>query len=75
MDVPPSDVRMGPHQCPGATEPAALSPTLSVRHLPSTMTAVAVRMLCRVYRDRGVGAPFHGLRDRPGNGVERARGP
>ena len=55
MDVPPSETRMGSHQCPRATEPVALAPPLFVRHLPFTRTADAVRTLCRVSRTAASG--------------------
>ena len=73
MDVPPSDIRMGPHQGPGATAPAALSPTLAVRPLPSTMTADAVRTLWRVDRTEASRPHCTISATGQGQGVERAR--
>ena|SRR6516225_2161015 len=74
MDVPLSETRLGSHQCPRATEPVALSLILSVRHLPSTRMAEAVRTLCRASRTAASGSHCTGSARAQVRGVERARG-
>ena len=73
MDVPPADVRLGPHQWLGATAPAALSPRLAVRPLPSTRTADAVRTLWCGDRTEASGHDGTVSATGQGHGVERTR--